>query len=239
MTEWFEEWFGEEYLRLYPHRDDADAEALVALIRGQVPWRPGLRVLDIGCGPGRHAHALEGAGARVAGLDLSRVLLAHARQAVRGPLVRADMRALPFRPGCADLTVNLFTSFGYFAEDREHAAVLAGMVATLRPEGWFVIDFLHAPSVVAVVQEGRPVPLGDGCVSITKRLVDGGRYVEKTFQLDDGRRFIERVRLFTPQELETMLVAAGLRVRCRFGDYGGGPITPTAPRAILMGDRAR
>ncbi len=32
MTEWFEQWFGEEYLRLYPHRDEADAERAVALI---------------------------------------------------------------------------------------------------------------------------------------------------------------------------------------------------------------
>ena len=24
--EWFEEWFGEEYVRLYPHRDEAEAE---------------------------------------------------------------------------------------------------------------------------------------------------------------------------------------------------------------------
>ena len=32
MTEWFEEWFGEEYLQLYPHRDDAEAERAVALI---------------------------------------------------------------------------------------------------------------------------------------------------------------------------------------------------------------
>jgi len=237
MTEWFQEWFGEEYLRLYPHRNDADAEALVGLIRGQVAWRPGMRVLDIGCGPGRHAQALEAAGARVTGLDLSRVLLTRARNAVRGPLVRADMRALPFRTRCADLTVNLFTSFGYFAGDDEHAAVLAAMVATLRPAGWFVIDFLHAPFVAAQVGAGQAVPLADGCASITKRLVDDERYVEKTFLLDDGRRFIERVRLFTPEELETMLRAAGVRVRCRFGDYAGAPIGPTSPRAILMGER--
>ena len=32
MTEWFEEWFGEEYLRLYPHRDDTEAEQAVDLI---------------------------------------------------------------------------------------------------------------------------------------------------------------------------------------------------------------
>ena len=43
-----------------------------------------------------------------------------------------------------DLTVNLFTSFGYFERDAEHAAALGEMVATVRPGGWFVIDFLNA-----------------------------------------------------------------------------------------------
>src|SRR2546427_5228783 len=33
MTEWFEQWFGEEYHALYPHRDDEDARRAVALIR--------------------------------------------------------------------------------------------------------------------------------------------------------------------------------------------------------------
>ncbi len=36
MTEWFEEWFGEEYLQLYPHRDAAEAERAVGLILDRV-----------------------------------------------------------------------------------------------------------------------------------------------------------------------------------------------------------
>jgi hypothetical protein len=50
MAEWFREWFGEEYLALYPHRDSADAERLVALLRHAVSWDPGWRVLDVACG---------------------------------------------------------------------------------------------------------------------------------------------------------------------------------------------
>src|SRR4029077_9641131 len=38
MPEWYEEWFGEEYLQLYPHRDDADADRVVALILRSVPF---------------------------------------------------------------------------------------------------------------------------------------------------------------------------------------------------------
>ena len=63
MTEWFEEWFGEEYLQLYPHRDAAEAERAVALIGERVGLRSaGWRVLDVACGAGRHARAFEEAG---------------------------------------------------------------------------------------------------------------------------------------------------------------------------------
>ena len=48
-----------------------------------------------------------------------------------------------------DLTVSLFTSFGYFEHDEEHAPALREMVDTLRPGGWFVIDFLNAAAVRA------------------------------------------------------------------------------------------
>ena len=67
MTEWFEEWFGEEYLQLYPHRDVAEAERAVALILERTGFAAGWRVLDVACGAGRHARAFQAAGARASG----------------------------------------------------------------------------------------------------------------------------------------------------------------------------
>lgn len=238
MTEWFEEWFGEEYLELYPHRDDADAALLVALLRRSMPWPEGLHILDVGCGAGRHAKALQEAGAVVIGLDLSRCLLQRARATTDAGLVRADMRTLPVRAGSMDLTVNLFTSFGYFSTDAEHIAALQGMVATVRPGGWFAIDFLHAESTIAALVADEDVTLGEVAVHVSRRLLEGSRFVEKTISLADGRRFTERVRLFTPTELDSMLHAAGTTVRCRFGDYSGAPLVPGAPRVILLAERA-
>ncbi len=238
MTEWFEEWFGEEYLHLYPHRDEAEATHAVALLRANIPWRAGLRVLDVGCGAGRHTRALAEAGARVTGMDLSAALLRHARQCSGASFARADMRRLPVRDHSMDLVVNLFTSFGYFSSDAEHAAVLAAMIRTLRPAGTFVLDFLHAQTVIDSLLPEADVTLAGTPVHISKRLVDGQRTVEKTIVLADGRRFVERVRLFTPAELETMLTGAGARVRCRFGDYAGAPLAPGAPRAILFAEPA-
>ena len=71
MSEWFEHWFGEEYLELYPHRDAEEAARVAELLEARGVVRPGARVLDLACGAGRHAMALAHRGARVVGLDLS------------------------------------------------------------------------------------------------------------------------------------------------------------------------
>jgi SAM-dependent methyltransferase len=224
MTEWFEEWFGEEYLHLYPHRNDADAERVVALLTKVLPWRAGWRVLDVACGAGRHLSALERAGAISFGFDLSASLLARARDVTARPLVRADMRALPFRRGVMDLTVNLFTSFGYFAADEEHTDAIGQMLSTLRPGGWFVIDFLNAEQVRTALVPTETATVGSESVSVRRRITPDGRFVRKSIILADGRRFQERVRLLEARDLEGMITAHGAVVRGRFGDYAGGPL---------------
>lgn len=233
--EWFEEWFGEEYLRLYPHRDDHEAERAVALIARTIPFQPGWRVLDVACGAGRHARAFEAAGARCTGVDLSATLLRLARRVTDAPLVRADMRALPIRPGSMDLTVNLFTSFGYFEQDTEHTAALGEMIATVRHGGWFVIDFLNPESVRRQLVPEETLALSGSTVQISRSVSPDGRYVCKTIRTPAGKRFSERVRLFDPAQMVSMLEQAGVTVHHRFGDYDEAPLAPHAPRTILIG----
>jgi SAM-dependent methyltransferase len=235
MTEWFEEWFGEEYLRLYPHRDDHEAERAVGLITRTVPFQPGWRVLDVACGAGRHARSFEAAGGRCTGLDLSAILLRLARQVTDAPLVRADMRALPIRPGSMDLTVNLFTSFGYFEQDAEHTAALGEMIATVRPGGWFVIDFLNPEAVRRQLVPEETLELSGSTIRVSRSVSPDGRYVCKTIRSPTGKRFRERVRLFEPHQMSSMLEEAGVAVRFRFGDYDAAPLTAHAPRTILIG----
>ncbi len=224
MAEWFEEWFGEEYLHLYPHRNEADAERVVALLRKVLPWRAGWRVLDVACGAGRHLAALERAGAIPFGFDLSALLLRRASGMTARPLVRADMRALPFRAGSMDLTVNLFTSFGYFAADEEHHDAIGQMLLTVRPKGWFVIDFLNAEQVRDALIPAETARYGDQLAEIRRMITPDGRFVRKTITMPAGRSFEERVRLLGPAELERMIDSHGARVTGRYGDYEGGPL---------------
>jgi SAM-dependent methyltransferase len=238
MPEWFEEWFGEEYLQLYPHRDQVEADRAVALVAQATGLLPGWRVLDVGSGAGRHALAFRRIGARCVGLDLSATLLRVARGVTDAPLVRADMRRLPIRPGSLDLTVSLFTSFGYFEHDEEHAGALREMVGTLRPGGWFVIDFLNADAVRAQLTPREKVAVRGGEIDVARSVSADGRYVCKSILTPDGRKFAERVRLFEPTQIEAMLEDAGVEVRHRFGNYDATPLRPGSPRTILAGTAA-
>ena len=123
---WFRDWFGREYLALYPHRDRAEARRAVTLLRETTGLGPGTQVLDIGCGPGRHLGEMHGIGYRPLGLDLSRRMIEAARSAAPGAgLVRADMRSLPFRNAAFEVVTSYFTSFGYFDDEDDDLLVLS------------------------------------------------------------------------------------------------------------------
>jgi SAM-dependent methyltransferase len=238
MSEWFTQWFGEEYLALYPHRDAAEARQLVQLIGRSVAWGPGSRVLDIACGPGRHAAALEAEGIIPVGLDLSMPLLRRARTVSSAPFLRADLRHLPIRDRAVDVALSLFTSFGYFDTDAEHASALAGMARTVRAGGWFVLDFLNADMVRESVKASRSEVSGERDTQVRRYLSDDMRYVIKEIRLADAREFTERVRLFGVDELLALLRAAGVEVRFQFGDYAGAPVSERCPRVLLLGQVA-
>ena len=157
---------------------------------------------------------------------------------VDAALVRGDMRVLPFRAGSFAVAVNLFTSFGYFREDAEHGAVVREVATVLAPGGRFVLDFLNAAQVRRAVAARAQADGDPGPVRIRRRLSEDGRFVIKEIELrDEGRSFQERVRLFSAQELEGLLVTAGFAIEARLGDYGGEPVRPDSPRVILVGVR--
>ena len=204
--------------------------------QGRTPGGAHGRVLDVARGAGRHMRALARNGARGIGLDLSPGLLKRAGALGHENLVRADMRALPVRKESMDLTVNLFTSFGYFATDAEHASALEQMVQSVRHGGWFAMDFLDDGHVRRSLVPEATMVLGGAEVKVTRRITEDDRFVVKHILTADGREYMERVRLFSSSELEAMLAAAGLEVTARFGDYAGAPIGQ-GTRAIIVGRR--
>ena len=240
MSEWFEHWFGEEYLELYPHRDDAEAARVATLLAGRGVVRSGDHLVDLACGAGRHAAAFSRLGARVVGIDLSLPLLrAGQRRWAEARLARADIRVLPLRTGAADVVVNLFTSFGYFDDDAAHQQVIAEVARVLHRGGRFVLDFLNAPRVRQTLVPRDERPINGRHVVQERRLDQDGRFVIKTIHLvGEGRSFMERVRLYERADLEHMLAACGLALDFVLGDYDGAPYDARSPRLVMVASRA-
>jgi SAM-dependent methyltransferase len=237
-AEWFESWFGEDYVALYPHRNEAEAARAVALIADTLGGRPVSAVLDLACGSGRHARYL---GRRwwTSGVDLSEVLLRIAqRSGTPAKLVRADIRALPYRNDSFDLIVNLFTSFGYFATDEEHEVVVRDLWRVIRTGGTFVLDFLNDRVVRDRLVPRDETLIRGRTVEQRREITADGRFVVKHIDIkDEGHQFIERVRLFSTEELVAMLERAGFRIERSYGDYDGAPLGDESPRVILFARR--
>ena len=148
------------------------------------------------------------------------------------------MRVLPFRRNSFDLVVNLFTSFGYFTDDAQHLSVLQGVADVLVHRGKLVLDYLNADRVKATLVAHQEIEVGSQRVAIERKLLDDGRYVLKEMHLvDDGQSFLERVRLFSGDDLAALMDRAGLEVTQRFGNYAGDELNSISPRAILVAER--
>ncbi|HEY3257918.1 MAG TPA: class I SAM-dependent methyltransferase, partial [Gemmatimonadaceae bacterium] len=210
----------------------------VALIADTLGDRPVSAVLDLACGSGRHARYL---GRRwwTSGVDLSEVLLRIAQKnGTPAKLVRADIRALPYRNDSFDLIVNLFTSFGYFATDEEHDVVVRDLSRVIRPGGTFVLDFLNARFVRDRLVPRDETRIRGRTVEQRREITPDGRFVVKHIDIrDEGNHFIERVRLFSREELVVMLERAGFRIERTYGDYDGSPPGSESPRVILFARR--
>jgi SAM-dependent methyltransferase len=237
--EWFESWFGEDYVALYPHRNAAEAGRAVALIERVAAIRPDARTLDLACGAGRHSKVLAERW-WTAGLDLSEVLLRLAkRDKVDAAFVRGDMRVLPFRTGAFNLVVNLFTSFGYFADDESNLHVVQEVARVTAKSGTFVLDFLNTAHLRETLVPYDERTIGDRIVEQRRSISEDGRYVIKRICIHGfpDKEYVERVRLFEAGDLTYMLKNAGFTVSNAFGGYDASPLTDESPRVILFGTR--
>lgn len=233
---WYQEWFGEEYLELYSHRDEEEARQQVAFFQAQAGALEG-PILDLACGMGRHMQELTALGYHAVGCDLSYVLLSTSRvQYGPTPLARADMRQLPFSSGSFAALVNFFTSFGYFSSEEENLAVVGEMARVLRPGALFLFDYLnvHRELERLVQRETRTTPLGEVLI---ERWFDTADHSFNKRMTIGNRRYLERVRGYDLDEITTMFTANGLSIRSAFGDFEGASFVRSSPRLILVGSR--
>ena len=177
----------------------------------------GSRVLDLGCGTGRHACQLARRGCRVTGVDLSAHMLRVARRKsahLRGrvALVRADLLQLPFPEeplfGAALL---MFSILGMLAGGPARVRALREAAKRLRPGGVLLLHvhneaFEHSPHRRLAARAAERL------ARLAGRLEPGDHLVRNYRGLPEMR-----LHSFRRAELLALLGEAGLRVRTLLG----------------------
>jgi SAM-dependent methyltransferase len=242
--DWYQKAFGEDYVKVYAHRNVEEAKRLVNFIYDALPLKPGQKVLDLGSGYGRNAIEIAKKQLDVYCLDLSPVLIKMARELsiekqIDMNFMRADMRYLPLKQNF-DVVVSLFTSFGYFENELENINVLKNVKNVLKPNGKFLLDYLNVKhtllNLVPRDQQER-----DGFTVIQKRHFDDSTERIKKRIIINGkageRVYNESVRAYGVAEMATMFAEVGLKCLATFGDYSGKPYSPDSPRLIMIGQK--
>ena len=241
--EWWTSYFDAHYLLEYEplftlERDRRDVARLLDLLG--LP--AGARILDCPCGQGRHAHLLAEAGFDVDGVDYSRDLLEIAKRRGTGPTLRyrrADMRRLPERwTGRFDAVVNLFTSFGFFADPADDARVIAEFARVLAPGGTLIWHGGSRDGVMARFLERDWWTTEDGTIVAHERRFDplGGQlHIRSVWRGPAGNGEREhRIRLYTATRLAEMCAAEGLIIHEAYDGWTDKPLTRTSSEMLLI-----
>lgn len=240
--DWWRTWFGPVYLDLYDpvlqDRTPGEVDAIERLLE----IRPPLRILDLACGQGRHSIELAKRGYQVTGLDQSRYLLdvAAQRAAAAGVAVswvEGDMRQPYPVPSGVDVVVNLFTSFGYFADDADDLMVLRAVAGVLRPGGRFLLEVLNGERIMRTFEEREWIPFGEATVLEQRRLDRDRRRMEvdRTIVRDGHEeKTSHMLRLYSGREVVVLAKRAGFDVVQLYGGWDGELLTEDSLRVVAV-----
>lgn len=195
------------------------------------------RVIDIGCGTGRLASRLAGAGHEVLGLDPQPTMLDLARQQPHAAAVHwLEGTADDLPTGWADLVLMTGHVAQYFLTDEAWVHVLTEARRSLRPSGHLAFEIRND-----VVEAWRgwsttePVASAAGDRVTVVRL--DGDVVTHTSTWTRGNRSrstVERLRFPTWAVVERGLDSAVLAVTDRWGSFAGDPIRDDCPEWIVL-----
>ena len=231
--------FGEEVCR---HTDEEADFAEKWLTRN-----PG-RILDVCCGPGRHAMMLAGRGHHVTGVDASEYLIGKAREeATRGGatlmLLQGDAANTPklVQGRKFDLAICLYTSIGLSADLEEDMAILQGIAECLEPGGKAVLDVMGKEVLARRFQRRDWITDSEDRILLRERRIEAEwTQIRNRWTLADGSKrtvYDFKHRVYDARELSQMVHEAGFNSNEVMGGFDGRPYDEEAQRLIVVAER--
>jgi SAM-dependent methyltransferase len=212
---WFNplaDFLGPAYLR---NAFTKGTEQEIGFLVGALGLAPGMRVLDVGCGPGRHSLALARRGIAAHGVDLSGTFVELARaaaaaEALPATFAVADVRTLAV-DGEYDAVICLCQGGFGLLGGADDAAVLARIAAAARPGGGIAVSAFSSYFALHHLEPSEEFDPVHGVVHEVATLRS---------EAGEEREFDLWTTCFTARELDLLARAAGLDV---LGVHGVSP----------------
>lgn len=211
------------------------SEAEVDFVLGQMGLPVGAKVLDVGCGFGRHAVPLAQRGFDVVAVDPSAAMIEAGRKQAEEAGVLVDFRQLAGEDyvGEVDAGICLFTTLGQYTDKGDNTAdLLTQTYKNIKKEGWFVVQVQQKD--VAIHNMKNRERFGDDTyfTAISRRYDGESATLNETFRVvspQSDQQFFLRYRLFSLSELENLLTETGFTIRAKFGNHLGVPLSENSP----------
>jgi SAM-dependent methyltransferase len=203
-----------------------------------------MKVLDAPCGTGRHTLALSRKGMKVTGLDINPVLLRLAKANLKkaglsAHLCKGNILKLQRFRNRFDLVINLFSSIGYFQNDKTNRAALRQLFDCLKPGGRLVIDVTHLDWLKRVYSPGSWHRRGNQVMAEVRCFDKASRYnegIQCFLDLKTGRisAHYHRLRLYDARELKKIFLGFGAREVRVYGALSGKKFEAKADRRLVL-----
>jgi SAM-dependent methyltransferase len=242
--EWFDDdsFWRELYPFMFSKQRFAEADEQVAKALA-LTKPPGKSALDLCCGPGRCSVSLAKRGFSVTGVDRTGYLLDKAKEKARAAHVKIewvqkDMRDF-VRPDSFALVISMFTSFGYFDDNREDVLVLENMFKSLKPGGAFLIEVLGKERLAKILQSTTSTVLADGTLLVERHEIyeDWTRVRNEWLLIRKGKvkSFKFHHTVYSGLELRDRMQRAGFVDVTLHGNLGGDEYGPNSERLVAIG----
>jgi len=149
MKQWYEELY-ENFAAYDKESYTQSTKGEVDFVEGEIGHDHSKRILDVGCGSGRHVLELARRGYAVVGIDLSESMLAGGRQIANAEnmnvdLIQCDARKLNYQKEFDAVVMLCEGAFSLMEEDEMDRLILANTFRALRANGKLI---LTAPNAV-------------------------------------------------------------------------------------------
>jgi len=200
---------------------------------------PGMKVLDMPCGVGRHSIELQKKGFNVVGVDKTSEYVDEAKEkddSSEIEFIKEDMKSFK-REQSFNVVLNWWNSFGYFENKEDDRQMLENIHASLKQEGVLVMD-LWSKELAAMNDFSSHWSETDGIYNLEEgRPKDDWKKVERTWiKVEDGEtvEYTWEQRLYAASELEQMLKQVGFSNIDFYGNVEGDGFDEEADRLVVV-----